>query len=1264
MGQPRPPSDRQGFALLITITLLAFLVLLLVSLASLTRVETVVATNARQLAEARQNALFALNIALGQLQKYAGPDQRVTTRADLENTPGQPTAHWTGIYGSSVAADYEARPETIATDLSSSANLSTRGSPARLLNWLVSGNEDTDFDPVRGGTNVGPLGNIVQAPASAPFLPGATVLGLAADTPATALGITIANASNDNRPARLLVGGHSVVSSIDNNVPVDYVVAPAKDIEVSAGQVPGHSGSAPVTVGRYAWWVGDEGVKARINLPQAGTDPALISAERQERIRDAYVNSPRAAIELMTSDAAALPLPALNATRIGTAYDPAWTVSKILAPAQTPLSSGMPDDLAGPIKYRHHDITAVSASVLSDAYAGGLKRDLGLLLAASPAAADPTADARRLWMPHASDNGSGGTYAAGYGIPTWRHLRDYYQTRVPASDALQIHPPANDKAGTTDDIGLAPVLTYYAIGARFAPSGGVIAAGTAIHMNLHPLVVLWNPYDFTLLPPDPESDGSHFEVGIFISNWAMVRLQKRDPSSPANPFTEVTHFNFQTDTATGGSGDNRDGYVAGTPYHVSSSGGAEYIRFRLRLPSGGIPPGQSLVFSLPPGAQGDYNQRNILESREPESTGHVSVPIWNYPAGTPLTVASGETDFEWRMLRHDGTFSGGTGNNHWHSGRIDLYLGQPASALRVQSPSDGDAAGRAQANPSANDWYASHTGIEFAGGNSKFPSIANAIQGPATLGSFDPTADEPAFGYNIQAFFSGYGHNDDTQLRFSSRWLAQGNPRATRTGRTRRDQRYNVLYSASTAAFSVDDTIWQRFDSGSGPAGNRASAGRGHDWINGAPVDASLFEFPRVGQVIQSIGQLQHANLSLVGAYPAYPIGNSLGDFRLHGNTGTDFTSVPAGWQLVRTDSPPVASGQPIRLLAGDMAGYYDASYLLNRALWDRYYFSTVPAAGNIPDTLPNPRYLRYGSGIDLRSADESAAGLLLAGGFNINSTSEQAWRAVLGGGRGLPYDPATGAVTGSTSSAAAFPRFATPGAANGDASLSNAWQGYRTLDDDQISRLAREIVGQVRARGPFVSLADFVNRRLTDNTATTDENETFRGPLQAAIDRSVTGSFPANNPADGFWNVPAERIPAPTGGQKNSNGMFSAGYYDEGLMDGRLGGTSVTREAARSTRSAFAPKHITQADILSKIGAGLAARSDTFTIRAYGEVVNPATGETTAQSWCEAVVQRLPAYVGNTPAAWESPSASDISQTFGRKFQIVSFRWLSSNEI
>ena len=77
-------ARRRGFALIITIVLVAFLVLILVGLATFTRVETQVASNSRELAKARQNALFALNVATGDLQRTAGPDRRVTATAAEE----------------------------------------------------------------------------------------------------------------------------------------------------------------------------------------------------------------------------------------------------------------------------------------------------------------------------------------------------------------------------------------------------------------------------------------------------------------------------------------------------------------------------------------------------------------------------------------------------------------------------------------------------------------------------------------------------------------------------------------------------------------------------------------------------------------------------------------------------------------------------------------------------------------------------------------------------------------------------------------------------------------------------------------------------------------------------------------------------------------------------------------------------------------------------------------------------------------------------
>ena len=146
----RSDSARHGFALLITITLLAFLLVLILSLALFTKVETQISVGTQQLAEARENTLMALNLAIGQLQKFAGPDQRATARAELAFTnPAQPFL--TGVWDASTT-------------------------PPHLLTWLVSGNE-TDGLAVTPA-NVPPPGFTVNS--TQVLLAGAKSVGAAA----------------------------------------------------------------------------------------------------------------------------------------------------------------------------------------------------------------------------------------------------------------------------------------------------------------------------------------------------------------------------------------------------------------------------------------------------------------------------------------------------------------------------------------------------------------------------------------------------------------------------------------------------------------------------------------------------------------------------------------------------------------------------------------------------------------------------------------------------------------------------------------------------------------------------------------------------------------------------------------------------------------------------------------------------------------------------------------------------------------------------
>ena len=87
------------------------------------------------------------------------------------------------------------------------------------------------------------------------------------------------------------------------------------------------------------------------------------------------------------------------------------------------------------------------------------------------------------------------------------------------------------------------------------------------------------------------------------------------------------------------------------------------------------------------------------------------------------------------------------------------------------------------------------------------------------------------------------------------------------------------------------------------------------------------------------------------------------------------------------------------------------------------------------------------------------------------------------------------------------------------------------------------------------------------------------------------------------------------------------------------------------------------QADILTPIAPILSARSDSFLVRGYGEKTD-ASGRIIARAWCEAIVQRVPQFIDSADAPEKTYNTiSTLNKTFGRRFDIVSFRWLNPSE-
>jgi len=416
------------------------------------------------------------------------------------------------------------------------------------------------------------------------------------------------------------------------------------------------------------------------------------------------------------------------------------------------------------------------------------------------------------------------------------------------------------------------------------------------------------------------------------------------------------------------------------------------------------------------------------------------------------------------------------------------------------------------------------------------------------------------------------------------RWIADFNLRAPAIGGLPAWGR-NPLYGPATPPGGDDGMVLESAHAFWGPSHSEALGGRRF---------AALFQVPCAD--LHSLGQLQHANLRPGGLGSAYTAGTGYAD-------------------------PHTPDGEP------------DFVHQLNEALWDRYFFSTVPAGSGEPLPAPsNQRIVLWrprgvpppAAGVrDLRAA---AAHLLVAGAFNVNSTSVAAWQAVLAScnGQGLAWsDPATGQAGEAVAGSALLRGPVATGPAD------EGWRGWRALSDAQIGVLAAAIVERVRARGPFRSLADFVNRPL----AAEREEARLRGLLQDALDATV-------NPPESL---------APAAGLAAAVGPAPALAWPA---------------ASQGHPSTLAPGWISQADVLGVLGPVLAARSDTFLVRAYGDQTNPATGAVEGLAWCEAVVQRVPEYVDPADPPEAAAGLRPLNTACGRRFRIVHFRWLAPEEV
>ncbi len=975
----RTTSRRGGFALLITVTLLAFLVLLLVSLASLTRVETQVAANSTQLAQARANALFALNLAMGQLQKYAGPDQAVTARADI-NSANTGNPFWTGVW--------DARPPSAATPTHAAAPASNAP-----MAWLVSGNETN-------GTAI--------TPAAAPVADPAT--------------------GNDNVWLVRKALGEELKPTA--TYPEDGRVKLAKTlIQVPAGQLPGFAAASTTEtpVGAYAWWVGDEGIKAKINIADPYRSAAIADPEATWR-RSAPA---RPGLEM---------LDATKASELKTAFTATTDAFEtkragLLAYQQFPMLSTNLATTTGVAQAGRYsnDLTSVGYGVLADTLRGGLRRDLTRGLAATPTAGStaateigdsvavftlPTPGSFGLTAKSTPSSKHVWTSNAEPPAPTWSEVRAWAGLHAGAGNIMDplAAPLVGSPCPVPSGCAIMPVPVMLELG-----YGLDVEPDSKVRFMLRPVVVLMNPYNVSLrsatyslvyrvTAASSKSDLAYSLIPISGYSGTDANGKPITPP-PFNPDPQLTDLVA----------------IDGTPQ----------MAFNITDAFG---PGEVKVYSLPASASEDIR----IDS---------TTSIMDLEPGISTV----------RAYWDNGTVVPGSWYDPAKRDKITVQLGHMPQDCPYLTLSFGKAVSGSMPTPSIYARYVEVSSTIYA---KPYPSAKLSTDQARQLRTLRFTLrhagmDVTNDGASDAGAQGTLGMDLSADLKSGARFLIDNNPRAVLSQRIcGRDgvAQFTVSSIKSSSYTDVD------YDASNGAAlgywggGGDASTGSTH---------AILFDVLRDGEQIVSLGRLGQVNWGVDGKHPAYPLGNSFASI-FYTSTTPDFGYAlnEAMWDRFFMSTLPVslatrpANLPDSRLRFHDPAGASSALTALEGV--NGYQLAAtrlmIDGAFNINSTSTEAWAAFFGS---VQAADYAYQG-------RAGARTDTAVRAFPRMASLHDPDPT----------------------AAGQSGNMYEWTGYRQLDATQLKSLAAQIVAGIKTRArPARSLAEFMNRDLSQ-AATSVRNQ------------------------------------------------------------------------------------------------------------------------------------------------------------------------------
>lgn len=1216
---------KKAFSLVLSLTVMSMLLLLCIGAAATLSIELRVSRATLAQEKARLNARAACGVAMGEIQRLLGPDRAVTANAAIlaSNNAGLDAGE---------SSETVRRPRYVgvwkglrdAARLPAVSPLDTyaRDHDKAFAGWLASGVETQTGLPLcaPGSDRAGEL---------LAWMKNATD----SDTRQTADG-----------EWRLLGG----------TTPYQGAAALANRDPVALHAKPENFSGAPgdTSGGAFAWVAMDENQKARVDLRRPDAATAGVFDGLQLTAAAAAFHVANAA------DGASF---GLRKTRQTADKTPTLNWAELPLDTDSPGWFPVEKDGATPVRALRHDFTTESYSLLTDTANGGLKRDLGLLALYGETDFDHLRDVggiggqigfeaddngadnpRAAWWRTAKtkdipvDRGGGSDLSLDKGArarlwPVWSDVREWATFATTAKDdsgstflsastaptLRQISYPnlqtylaqsyaANQPDRTYQTAWRQPVIARYRVEIRLVAQA--VAGTTPTQYNLVPRynasVVLWNPYNVRL---QPDQTG-----GAFLELRAIdfpVRL-KLQPIGGALFEPNLKGLNVRV-PLTGAVMEPGEFRVFSTPQQTAGNAGALVLNQVGYSPSGGVlitssgglPTGVAAGTSIrtefllndkyrtqsatSKGSNSNltlfYNAANWLGFRgidDTNLTGMVNaakllgaaprdIPVDQF--ATPTGMLAGVFEMRLKSERSAGGDDGAR-----------ALIGDYRGVYQIDAAAD---ASPAFWNPCPMEWVAwddsytaspentsalaadggkafGGTGYRASTGLSQYVARQIPLHPPVSL--MELNGARLGGGWRPMSWFRQQPYNGGSGACYSP--PAEKMDYLTGMNHVRNAFGNSLSNPWVPADGVVSAAVMEAAVAGGGALGKtRFSNQFAYDmsWIMNAAIADSWF-------------------VSSLGAWNTGACGKLFGESRTAQTLLHDF--------LNGAKPLPDARFEP---LAGSESA---TDYLTGN--------TTVPAAADKPAPY-----------------EKLAARLLVKGGFNINSTSVRAWRAFLAsaynkdadGNTVKNADGGTVKMPDATVSVLKAPEPNANPTAQPQSESALRCNGGIALNDTQLDKLARAIVSEVKKRGPFLSVGEFLNRRLETGDLGA------LGAVQAAIRKAGLEDY-----------------------------LKTTGYAitDLATPNGTEAKTAYDYSGVNN------PGWLSQADLLRPLMPAITPRGDTFTVR----VAASPPDESSPKVVYEITLRRTYAYLDASDTPETNPSLlKTVNKAFGRRFKVES---------